>query len=158
MHDVDILEEIITCLDNENKLIPSEVLKYKKYLYNLFSTGLSLELNLNTLDWQDIELLKIDKDNRYWATIPTQEYFIEMLIICNIIILNQDKTKFRILVHNPKHILKHANKLIDVIGYEKLKEVENLPLEDLILYINSNPIIKNAYDMDKQLWINNHGK
>lgn len=156
MHDVDVLDEIIECLDNENKLIPEKVLKYKNYLYKLFSEGLSLEMDLTSIDWQNIDLLKIDSNNKYWATIPTQNYFIEMLVICNIIILNQDKTKFRILVHDPRHVLKHANKLIDVLGYDKFEEVKKLPLDDLILYLNSNPIIKNAYDMDKQLWINHH--
>lgn len=153
MHDVDILSEIIECLDDYDILIPEKVLKHRKYLYKLFSEGLSLEIDLTSLDWQEIDLLSIDKDNHYWATLPTLKYFKEMLVLCNIIVLNGDKTKFKVLVHDPRHVLKQANKLIDVIGYDKFEQVKKLPLSDLILYINSDPIIKNAYDMDKQLWL-----
>ena len=79
--------------------------------------------------------------------------FIEMLRLSGIISISDDKKHFKLLVHNPYKALEHSNKLVDVIGWDKLQEVKKLPLPDLILYLNSDNIIKDAYELDKKLWL-----
>lgn len=148
----DILPEIMSCKDVNDNFIVSKVIEYRSLLYSLLD-GLTMRIDKTIISYQDIDLLYIDYYERRWGELPVVEDFIKMLVIADVIRLNSDKTMFKILIHDPQHILKHANKLRELIGEDKYQEVLKLPLPDLILYLNSNDAIKNAYNIDKQIWL-----
>lgn len=152
MISMDVLPEIMECKDKDDKFIVTKVIKNRNYLYKLLD-GLTTKIDRDSIDYQPIEFLEEDKHGAIWGELPIRLDFIEMLRLSNIISISEDKKYFKLLVHNPYKALEHSNKLIDVIGWDKLQEVKKLPLSDLILYLNSSDIIKNAYELDKKLWL-----
>jgi hypothetical protein len=152
MISMDVLPEIMECKDKDDTFIISRVIKNRNYLYKLLD-GLTLKIDRDSIDYQPIELLEEDVHGSIWGELPVRLDFIEMLKLAGIISISDDKKYFKLLVHNPYKALEHSNKLIDVIGWDKLQEVKALPLPDLILYLNSNELIKNAYELDKKIWL-----
>lgn len=150
----DILPEIISCKDEDDVFIKNEVLKHKERLLYLFFHGLTMKIIKHSMSWQPYEYLFLDSKETLWGELPVVYDFIEMLVICDIIKVNYNKTFFKIIYHKPRDVLQHVNKLIDVIGEDKYKEIlkyDDNKLEDYLY--NTHPYIKNAYEMDKQLWM-----
>ena len=152
----DILPEIISCKDEDDVFIKNEVLKHKERLLYLFFHGLTMKIIKHSMSWQPYEYLFLDSKETLWGEIPVVNDFIEMLIICDIIKVNYNKTHFKIMHHNPRDVIVHANKLIDVIGYNKYQEILKYSDYELREFLfNTHPYIKSAYEQDKQLWISN---
>lgn len=132
---------------NKKMLVVNRNILYS-YLHELSS-----KIDLTTMNFQDISLLYKDKNNHFWSNTTTAEEFIDVLVKTQIISINYNKTLFKILFHTLHHILKHSHNLIDAIGEDKFKEISLLSEPDLEKYLNSNQLIKNAFEFDKQNWL-----
>lgn len=124
--------------------------KYETFKY--FRKHCSVSVDVSSAGWQDINNLY----NSHRSESDT-EIIITSLLHYAIIKTNYNRTKFRIIEHTYQDVIKHANKLIDVIGYDKYQEILSYTETELWHYINnSNLHIKNAILMDMQLWISNN--
>lgn len=132
---------------NKKMLLVNRNILYS-YLHELSS-----KIDLTTMNFQDISLLYKDKNNHIWSMEGTVVEFIDILVKTQIISINYNKTLFKILFHTLHHILKHCHNLIDAIGEDKFKEISLLSETDLEKYLNSNQHIKNAFEFDKQNWL-----
>lgn len=120
--------------------------KYEAFKY--FREHCAINIDVSSASWQDINKLY----NSHRSESDT-EVLIGGFLHYGIIKVNYNKTKFRIIEHTYHDIIKHANKLIDVIGYDKYQEILNYSESELCQYINHSDIkIKNAVLMDMQLW------
>lgn len=120
--------------------------KYEAFKY--FREHCSIAIDVSSAGWQDIN--KLYNSHRPESD---SEKMINNLLYYGIIKVNYNKTKFRIIEHTYHDVIKHANKLIDVIGYDKYQEILKYSESELWQYINHSDIkIKNAVLMDMQLW------
>lgn len=153
----DILPEIMLSKDKDNNFIKNEVLKHKERLLYLFLHKLTIRIIKHSIQWQPYEYLFLDNNEKLWGELPVVNDFIEMLIICDIIKVNYNKTHFKIIHHNPRDVLVNAKKLIEIIGYDKYQELLKYSEFELIQFINHSDIkIINAVLMDIQLWNSNY--
>lgn len=124
--------------------------KYEAFKY--FREHYAINIDVSSVSWQDIS--KLYNNHR---TESDTEVLIAGFLHYDIIKVNYNKTKFRIIEHTYHDVIKHANKLIDVIGYDKYQEILNYSESELCQYINHSDIkIKNAVLMDIQLWYSNN--
>lgn len=131
----------------------------KETLYS-YIHELSMHIDVTTMNYQDISLLYKSNSNHIWSTGKVVEDYIDVLKHLKIISVNYNKTLFKIHYHTLNHIVKHASNLIDVIGDEMWNKILLLPEKELEVYLNSNKVIKHAFEFDKQNWIEGyeHGK
>ncbi len=140
--------ENITKKENEVKYFYRT--KYNAFKY--FREHCAINIDISSASWQDISKLYNSHN-----TEADTEKMMSNLLYYGIIKTNYNKTKFRIIEHTYYDIIKHANKLIDVIGYDKYQEILKYTETELWEYVNhSDTKIKNAIFMDMQLWYNNN--
>lgn len=124
--------------------------KYEAFKY--FREHCAINIDVSSAGWQDI--IKLYSSHRSESD---TEKMINNLLYYGIIKTDYNKTRFRIIEHTYHDVIKHANKLIGIIGEDKYQEILKYSEYELWDYINhSDTKIKNAILMDIQLWNSNY--
>lgn len=148
-----VMPIILECLDEYDKFVKEKVLRHKDTLINLFFNRLTMRIIRHSIQWQPYEYLFLDSNEKSWGELPVVNDFIEMLVLCDIIKVNYNKTHFKITYHRARDVLKHPHHILKIIDKDEIETILKYDDYELWYYLTRTEDLYNAYKMDKQLWL-----